>query len=70
MSFCGGKVLRDDMGPCQIGVAGGGGVTGKVVANALVLEHSGSSQADIGLGDQGIAGIRLNSAMPVIKVGA
>lgn len=67
MSFCGGKVLREAMGLCQIGVAGG--VMGKVVANGLVLEYSGGSQADIGLGDQGITGMRLNNAMPVIKLG-
>ena len=55
------------MGLCQIGVAGG--VIGKVVANALVLEHSNSSRTDIGLGDQGITGMRLNNAMPLIKLG-
>ncbi|NCQ25123.1 MAG: urease subunit alpha [Rhodobacteraceae bacterium CG17_big_fil_post_rev_8_21_14_2_50_63_15] len=55
VKFGGGKVIRDGMGQSQISRAGGAMDT--VITNALIVDHTGITKADVGLRDGLIAGI-------------
>ncbi len=55
VKFGGGKVIRDGMGQSQVTRAGGAMDT--VITNALIVDHSGITKADVGLKDGRIAAI-------------
>src|SRR6516225_3300086 len=55
VKFGGGKVIRDGMGQSQ--VANKAGAVDTVITNALILDHWGIVNADIGLKDGKIAAI-------------
>ncbi len=55
VKFGGGKVIRDGMGQSQVTRAEGAVDT--VITNALIVDHTGITKADIGLRDGRIAGI-------------
>ncbi|AHM04832.1 Urease alpha subunit [Roseibacterium elongatum DSM 19469] len=55
VKFGGGKVIRDGMGQSQVTRAGGAVDT--VITNALIVDHTGITKADIGLKDGRIAAI-------------
>ncbi|HHL21238.1 MAG TPA: urease subunit alpha [Aliiroseovarius sp.] len=55
VKFGGGKVIRDGMGQSQTSRAGGAVDT--VITNALIVDHTGITKADVGLKDGRIARI-------------
>ncbi|MES2145615.1 MAG: urease subunit alpha [Pseudomonadota bacterium] len=55
VKFGGGKVIRDGMGQSQVSRAGGAMDT--VITNALIVDWTGITKADVGLRDGRIAGI-------------
>ena len=55
VKFGGGKVIRDGMGQSQ--VARADGAVDTVITNALIVDHTGITKADVGLKDGRIAAI-------------
>ncbi|MEM7671359.1 MAG: urease subunit alpha, partial [Pseudomonadota bacterium] len=55
VKFGGGKVIRDGMGQSQVTRAGGAVDT--VITNALIVDHTGITKADVGLRDGRIVAI-------------
>jgi len=66
VKFGDGKVIRDGMGQSQMTRAGGAADT--VIANALILDHTGIYKADIGLKDGRIHKIGNPDTQPGVDI--
>src|SRR5262245_39139147 len=67
VKFGGGKVIRDGMGQSQAGRADGAVDT--VITNALIVDHTGITKADVGLRDGRVAAIG-KAGNPDVQPGA